>query len=89
MRIPFLLTFSLTYFLVFQWLPIGSLGKKAALWLILGTPGIWWIDLQIDGVKKGYGNYLSVWNRILTVLARSLSTLQRASLVPEPSSPLP
>jgi len=21
--------------------------------MILGTPGIWWIDLQIDGVKKG------------------------------------
>lgn len=23
------------------------------LWLILGIPGVWWIDLQIDGVKKG------------------------------------
>lgn len=23
------------------------------LWVILGAPGIWWIDLQIDGVKKG------------------------------------
>jgi hypothetical protein len=23
------------------------------LWVMLGTPGIWWIDLQIDGVKKG------------------------------------
>lgn len=23
------------------------------LWSILGVPGIWWIDLQIDGVKKG------------------------------------
>jgi 1-acyl-sn-glycerol-3-phosphate acyltransferase len=27
--------------------------KKAILWMILGIPGIWWIDLQIDGVKKG------------------------------------
>lgn len=27
--------------------------KKAILWLILGIPGIWWIDLQVDGVKKG------------------------------------
>lgn len=27
--------------------------KKAVLWMILGIPGIWWIDLQIDGVKKG------------------------------------
>jgi hypothetical protein len=24
------------------------------LWAILGIPGIWWIDLQIDGVKRGY-----------------------------------
>lgn len=23
------------------------------LWIILGIPGVWWIDLQIDGVKKG------------------------------------
>ena len=27
--------------------------KKAILWMILGIPGIWWIDLQVDGVKKG------------------------------------
>ena len=40
-----------------QWLPIGSLGKKASLWLILGAPGVWWIDLQIDGVKKGFVPY--------------------------------
>ncbi|KAK5165037.1 hypothetical protein LTR04_001449 [Oleoguttula sp. CCFEE 6159] len=53
LRLPILLTVTLSYFFVFAWLPIGSLGKKAALWLILGTPGIWWIDLQIDGVKKG------------------------------------
>ncbi|MCJ1418401.1 hypothetical protein MMC32_004748 [Xylographa parallela] len=52
-RIPILLTVTLSYFIVLQWLPIGSLGKKASLWLILGTPGIWWIDLQIDGVKRG------------------------------------
>jgi len=55
----------LAYFIVFAWLPIGSLGRKAALWCILGIPGIWWVDLQIDGVKKGYelkhflGRYLS------------------------------
>ncbi|SLM37616.1 vacuolar protein sorting protein [Lasallia pustulata] len=52
-RLPVLLTVILTYFLALQWLPIGSLGKKAALWLILGVPGIWWIDLQIDGVRRG------------------------------------
>ena len=53
-RLPILLSVSLSYFLVLQWLPIGSLGKKACLWIMIGTPGIWWIDLQIDGVKKGY-----------------------------------
>ncbi|KAL9633333.1 MAG: hypothetical protein Q9164_004764 [Protoblastenia rupestris] len=53
LRLPILLSVTLSYFFVLQWLPIGSLGKKASLWLILGTPGVWWIDLQIDGVKKG------------------------------------
>ncbi|KAL8910722.1 MAG: hypothetical protein Q9171_004015 [Xanthocarpia ochracea] len=52
-RLPLLLAAILTYFLFLQWLAIGSLGKKASLWLILGVPGIWWIDLQVDGVKKG------------------------------------
>lgn len=52
-RLPFLLTVALSYFIVLQWLPIGSLGKKACLWSILGVPGVWWIDLQIDGVRKG------------------------------------
>jgi 1-acylglycerol-3-phosphate O-acyltransferase len=53
-RAPLLLTVTLCYFLFLQWLPIGPLGRKAALWVILGVPGIWWVDLQIDGVKKGY-----------------------------------
>lgn len=53
-RVPLLLSFSILYFFTFSWLPIGSLGKKAALWLMLGIPGVWWIDLQIDGVKRGY-----------------------------------
>ncbi|KAI9815502.1 MAG: hypothetical protein M1827_002636 [Pycnora praestabilis] len=52
-RLPILLTVALSYFTFLQWLSIGSLGKKACLWLILGVPGVWWIDLQIDGVKKG------------------------------------
>ncbi|CAF9913727.1 MAG: hypothetical protein HETSPECPRED_001641 [Heterodermia speciosa] len=53
LRLPILITFTFTYFAILQWLPIGSLGKKASLWAILGVPSIWWIDLQIDGVKKG------------------------------------
>jgi len=53
-RVPLLLFFSIAYFAFFQFLPFGVLGRKASLWCILGIPGIWWIDLQIDGVKKGY-----------------------------------
>ncbi|RAH48646.1 lysophosphatidic acid acyltransferase LOA1 [Aspergillus brunneoviolaceus CBS 621.78] len=52
-RLPLFVFACLSYFLVLQWLPIGSLGKKASLWCILGIPSIWWIDLQVDGVRKG------------------------------------
>ncbi|KIN01705.1 hypothetical protein OIDMADRAFT_121988 [Oidiodendron maius Zn] len=52
-KLPFFATVSITYFLILQWFPLGSLFKKAILWMILGIPGVWWIDLQIDGVKKG------------------------------------
>jgi hypothetical protein len=52
-KLPFFITIATTYFLFLQWFPLGSLFKKAILWMILGIPGIWWIDLQIDGVKKG------------------------------------
>ncbi|KAL4785386.1 hypothetical protein BJX76DRAFT_181750 [Aspergillus varians] len=53
-RLPFFILAFVSYFLVLQWLPIGSLGKKAALWCILGVPSIWWVDLQVDGVRKGH-----------------------------------
>ncbi|KAK0121601.1 hypothetical protein ONS95_009890 [Cadophora gregata] len=52
-KLPFFITITTTYFVFLQWFPLGSLFKKAILWMILGIPGIWWIDLQIDGVKKG------------------------------------
>ncbi|KAJ5280717.1 hypothetical protein N7478_006089 [Penicillium angulare] len=52
-RLPLFIFVTFAYFVILQWLPIGSLGKKAALWCILGVPSIWWIDLQVDGVKKG------------------------------------
>ncbi|TQS36213.1 hypothetical protein Golomagni_03344 [Golovinomyces magnicellulatus] len=51
-KLPFII-FVTAYFILFQWLPLGPLFKKAILWIILGTPGLWWIDLQIDGVRKG------------------------------------
>jgi len=52
-RVPLLIAVALTYFVLFSWLPVNSLIKKAVLWMILGIPGIWWVDLQIDGVKRG------------------------------------
>jgi len=52
-RMTIVVPFALLYFLVLAWVPLGSLGKKAALWVLLGVPGIWWIDLAVDGVKKG------------------------------------
>ncbi|KAL3425001.1 acyltransferase [Phlyctema vagabunda] len=52
-KLPVFLSVAATYFLLLQWFPLGSLVKKGMLWMILGIPGIWWIDLQIDGVKKG------------------------------------
>jgi 1-acylglycerol-3-phosphate O-acyltransferase len=60
-RMPLLLFFSIAYFALFQFLPFGVLGRKASLWCILGIPGIWWIDLQIDGVKKGCASPMKRW----------------------------
>lgn len=53
LKLPFFFTVATSYFLFLQWIPLGSLAKKAMLWMILGIPCIWWIDLQIDGVRKG------------------------------------
>lgn len=52
-RLPLLIVAWLTYVLLFQHTSPGGLFRKANLWCIIGIPGIWWIDLQVDGVKKG------------------------------------
>lgn len=52
-KLPIFISVAATYFIFLQWFPLGSLFKKGMLWMILGVPGVWWIDLQIDGVKKG------------------------------------
>lgn len=70
----------LSYFAVLQWLPIGSLGKKASLWCILGVPSLWWIDLQVDGVKRGFVSILREQMQFSTnVIDRRLAS-QRARL---------
>jgi hypothetical protein len=40
--------------LILEWFPIGRRLKYGVLWLMLGIPGVWWVDLQVDGVKRGY-----------------------------------
>jgi 1-acylglycerol-3-phosphate O-acyltransferase len=64
-------------------MPLGVLGRKASLWCILGIPGIWWIDLQIDGVKKGYIT-CNTHNTQMLILCRSLA--QNKSRIPQEGS---
>ncbi|KAJ4329126.1 Lysophosphatidic acid:oleoyl-CoA acyltransferase 1 [Fusarium piperis] len=52
-RLPFFLFFFLGYFLIFHFLPLPVIFRKVALWGLMAIPGIWWVDLQLDGVKRG------------------------------------
>ncbi|OPB44902.1 vacuolar protein sorting protein Vps66 [Trichoderma guizhouense] len=52
-RLPIFLTYALGYFIVFHPLPLPVFVRKIALWGLMAIPGIWWIDLQLDGVKRG------------------------------------
>jgi 1-acylglycerol-3-phosphate O-acyltransferase len=54
LRLPVVIFLSIFYFLVLEWLPVGNVIKKGVLWAILAVPGVWWVDLQVDGVKRGY-----------------------------------
>lgn len=83
-RLPLFIFVCFSYFVVLQWLPIGSLGKKASLWCILGVPSIWWIDLQVDGVRKGCVGTGAVYSDNADG-GRSLSRQQNARL-PVPGS---
>ncbi|KAF1847587.1 uncharacterized protein K460DRAFT_306947 [Cucurbitaria berberidis CBS 394.84] len=52
-RLPFVVSISFFYFCILEWIPMGSAVKYGVLWLMLGIPGVWWVDLQVDGVKRG------------------------------------
>ncbi|KAI2467921.1 hypothetical protein F4781DRAFT_288925 [Annulohypoxylon bovei var. microspora] len=55
-RLPFFLSYSAFFFLFLDHLPsflIPQVARKLLLWTLLGIPGIWWVDLQLDGVKRG------------------------------------
>jgi hypothetical protein len=53
-RAPCVLVLSVFHFLILEILPVGELVKKCVLWVLLVIPGVWWVDLQVDGVKRGY-----------------------------------
>ncbi|KAI0552216.1 hypothetical protein F4679DRAFT_102926 [Xylaria curta] len=52
-RLPVLVMYCAAYFLVLDHLPLPQFLRKLNLWALLGIPGIWWVDLQLDGVKRG------------------------------------
>ncbi|KAK3940836.1 putative acyltransferase [Diplogelasinospora grovesii] len=52
-RLPFFVSYVLLYFLVLHHLPLPVFVRKLLLWGVMGIPGIWWVDLQLDGVKRG------------------------------------
>ena len=53
-RAPFVLSLSVFYFGAVEYLPVGGTLKYVVLWLLLGVTGVWWVDFQVDGVKRGY-----------------------------------
>ncbi|KAK0931600.1 Lysophosphatidic acid:oleoyl-CoA acyltransferase 1 [Friedmanniomyces endolithicus] len=52
-RIPILTFAWLVWLCAIRFLPAGSLLRKANQWCLLGIPGVWWIDLQVDNVRRG------------------------------------
>ncbi|KAK8079332.1 vacuolar protein sorting protein [Apiospora phragmitis] len=52
-RLPLFLFYCAVYFLLLSHLPLPTFARKLLLWGMLGIPGIWWVDLQLDGVKRG------------------------------------
>lgn len=52
-RLPLFLAYAAGYFALFHHLPLPVVARKVALWGLMAIPGIWWVDLQLDGVKRG------------------------------------
>jgi 1-acyl-sn-glycerol-3-phosphate acyltransferase len=52
-RLPIFLFCGLVYFTTLHHLPLPPALRKILLWGLMAIPGIWWVDLQIDGVKRG------------------------------------
>ncbi|GAB7364359.1 hypothetical protein MBLNU230_g4902t1 [Neophaeotheca triangularis] len=41
------------WFAIVQWTPVNGTLRKANFWCLLGIPGIWWVDMKVDGVRRG------------------------------------
>lgn len=53
-RLPIFVFYATCYFLLLTHLPLPVVFRKLLLWGMLGIPGVWWVDLQLDGVKRGH-----------------------------------
>ncbi|KXS98799.1 hypothetical protein AC578_2063 [Pseudocercospora eumusae] len=53
LRIPFLIFAWAVWIFLVQWVPAGGALRKGNLWCILGIPGVWWVDVRVDGVQRG------------------------------------
>ncbi|KAF3915362.1 hypothetical protein AA313_de0206334 [Arthrobotrys entomopaga] len=53
LRAPVLAAISVSYFLFLQFMPLGALFHKGILWICMLVAGVWWVDLQVEGVKRG------------------------------------
>lgn len=52
-RLPLFVGYATVYLFFLHHLPLPAVARKLLLWLLLAIPGIWWVDLQLDGVKRG------------------------------------
>lgn len=52
-RLPIFLFALALYFTVSSIVPLPSVARKLGLWTLMAIPGIWWVDLRIDGVRRG------------------------------------
>lgn len=69
LRLPFLIFAWTVWLLMIRWTPAGGLLRKANLWCILGIPGVWFVDIRVDGVQRGFVNQNQrIYHSILTIL---------------------
>ncbi|MBE3044983.1 hypothetical protein IMZ48_20975, partial [Candidatus Bathyarchaeota archaeon] len=53
-RLPVLIGYAAVYFLFLDHLPLPGALRKLLIWGFMCIPGIWWVDLQLDGVRRGH-----------------------------------